>query len=293
MESSNQATWKRVLKCGISLGVFAASTTWRFFPRLLGRTPRANCVVLYYHSVPAEQRTKFAEQLDAIVRHAMPVALNAQTSFVPGEHYVAITFDDAFQNFADEALPELEKRRLPSTVFVIAEALNKAFGPAGSTERVMSLEQLRALPRELVTLGSHTLTHPMLTRVAEQDARREIALSKATLEAMLDSRIVLFSFPFGDFNERLVELCREAGYRHVVTTLPTFANFNEFVVGRVRVDPTDWLLEFRLKLAGAYRWLPLAFGLKSGVRRLFRAVLRARRENLDVPKSVIHESSGR
>jgi hypothetical protein len=59
-------------------------------------------------------------------------------------------------------------------------------------------------------------------------------------------------------------LCREAGYERIFTTLPVFAfaEPGEFVVGRVRVDPTDWPLEFRLKLAGAYRWLPAAFAFK-------------------------------
>ncbi len=40
-------------------------------------------------------------------------------------------------------------------------------------------------------------------------------------------------------------------------------------MGRVRVDPTDWPLEFHLKLMGAYRWLPMAIALK---RRLLATV---------------------
>jgi peptidoglycan/xylan/chitin deacetylase (PgdA/CDA1 family) len=100
--------------------------------------------------------------------------------------------------------------------------------------------------------------------VEEEEARREIIDSRRTLESMLGHRVMEFSFPFGGFNERLVEVCREAGYERAYTTLPAFVSGQpgEFVVGRVRVDPTDWPLEFRLKLAGAYRWLPLVFSLK-------------------------------
>ena len=88
--------------------------------------------------------------------------------------------------------------------------------------------------------------------------------ARTKLEAMLDRHVREFSFPFGAFNERLMEFCREAGYERAYTTLPALAvkRPNEFVVGRVRVDPTDWPLEFRLKLAGAYRWLPMMFSLK-------------------------------
>src|ERR1700693_6123061 len=91
---------------------------------------------------------------------------------------------------------------------------------------------------------------------------------------MLDRPIELFSFPFGGFTQTLVDICREAGYRRVFTTLPTLASTSpqNFAVGRVRADTTDWPLETRLKIAGAYRWLPLAFRLKRGIlnNRVFR-----------------------
>ena len=171
---------------------------------------------------------------------------------------------DGFENLVQQALPELKKRNIPATVFVISDALGKAFGPAGRTEKVMSLEQLRSLPAELISIGSHTVTHPMLPLLSEGEARTELMQSRRTLEGFLSRPVLTFSFPFGGFSPRLIELCREAGYDRIFTTLPAFAftDPGQFVVGRVRVDPTDWPLEFRLKLAGAYRWLPAAFALK-------------------------------
>jgi peptidoglycan/xylan/chitin deacetylase (PgdA/CDA1 family) len=255
---------KRAIKTGISWLVFAATTVRESFTRMFGSKPRGTCVVLYYHSVPANQREQFAQQLDVILRHTTPVPLNGDVALQPGARLTGITFDDGFENFYEQAWPELEKRKIPSVMFVIADASGKAFGPAGHSERVMSLDQLRSLPENLVTLGSHTLTHPFLPTISDDEARREITGSRAALESMLNRKIRLFSFPFGGFNDRSVELCREAGYERVFTTLPNFAfaGPNEFAVGRVRVDPTDSPLEFRLKLAGAYRWLPSAFRLK-------------------------------
>ena len=86
----------------------------------------------------------------------------------------------------------------------------------------------------------------------------------------MSREIRLFSFPYGAENDRLVDLCREAGYERVFTILPRLALLDpqEYVTGRVVVDPTDWPLEFRLKLLGAYRWLPRAFAWK---RKLFPA----------------------
>jgi hypothetical protein len=41
-----------------------------------------------------------------------------------------------------------------------------------------------------------------------------------------------------------------------------FRKEEEFLSGRVKAEPTDWPLEFRLKLLGAYRWLPYAIKWK-------------------------------
>jgi peptidoglycan/xylan/chitin deacetylase (PgdA/CDA1 family) len=260
----NHVSLSRIVKLGISLGVYAVSAVDRFLNRVIGRAARSSCVVVYYHSVAAAQRARFAKQMDQLLSYAKPIAANEATTLQPGTHHVAVTFDDGFKNFYECALPELVKRGIPATMFVITDVIGKTFGPDGYAEEVMSLEQIRALPESLVTIGSHTLTHPLLPSINLDQAKREIALSRAKLEEQLHRRIVLFSFPYGGFNQKLVEICREAGYQRIFSTLPHFAfkEPHEFVTGRVPVDPTDWPLEFRLKLAGAYRWSPWAFELK-------------------------------
>jgi peptidoglycan/xylan/chitin deacetylase (PgdA/CDA1 family) len=260
----SQSTMKRALKCAISLAIYAHYAARNFLLRMLRAKRKGTCVILYYHSVPPEQRAQFAHQLDVLIRRAKPVRLSDAGVLKPGINNVVVTFDDAFENFAKVALLELAARNIPSTVFVIADALGKAFGPEGQAEKVMSVQQIQTLPVELVTIGSHTMIHPFLPSLSEPDARREIGCSREKLEKVLKREIVFFSFPYGGFDRTLVKLCREAGYQRAFTTLPRFAfeDPDEFVVGRVKVDPTDWPIEFRLNLAGAYRWLPTAFSLK-------------------------------
>lgn len=292
-------TLKRFVKCVISLAVFAVTAVWAFLIRLVGGAPRGSCIVLYYHSIPEDQRQRFAKQLDVLLRYATPTALSGDVELRTGVHLAAVTFDDGFQNVYENAMPELKKRQIPVVMFVIADAFGKAFGPLGHSEKVMSLDQLQSLPEELVTIGSHTLTHPMLSTLSEDEARQEIGGSRTKLESTLNRKIRLFSFPFGCFNEQLVELCKEAGYSRVFTTLPkcAFAEPSEFAVGRVRVDPTDWPVEFRLKLNGSYRWLPVAFQFKRFIVSgwLVRTVLGIfKRPPQEVePRSAIQESRSR
>jgi peptidoglycan/xylan/chitin deacetylase (PgdA/CDA1 family) len=298
MRNPSKVSAARIVKFAISIGVFAVSEATTFLAGLLGRKRPGTCVVLYYHSIPEDLRMRFANQLDTVLRCAKPVGLNGKVILALGERSTAITFDDGFEDFFQNALPELQKRDIPATMFVISAAIGKAFGPDNRFEKVMSLEQIRGLPESLITIGSHTSTHPLLPAITQEDALRELVESRTELERILGRKVPLFSFPFGGFNERLVDLCREAGYQRVFTTLPNFAfaDPDEFVVGRVRVDPTDWPFEFRLKVAGAYRWLPLAFVWKrkiltNGIARIARGS-RNRSSKQPGPQSMIREWSG-
>jgi peptidoglycan/xylan/chitin deacetylase (PgdA/CDA1 family) len=286
----------RIVKCGISLASFVILVASKVVRALAGIPPRGKCMVLYYHSVPREQREQFAKQLDVILRYCEVVDATKVQNLPTGTEYAAITFDDAFENYVEEALPELGKRKMPSTMFVISGALGKGFGPVWHPEKVMSVDQLRALPEDLVSIGSHTVSHPFMPEISSEMARSELVNSKLALERILGRAIATFSFPFGGFSSELVEICREAGYRRVFTTLPEFFTCGpaEFAAGRIRVDPTDWPIEFRLKLAGAYNWLPVAFALKHKLRRVLGSDTAAagKRTEPDRERSMIREWSG-
>ena len=219
----------RILKLLISLVFWVAASTWNQLGRLLGRKPKGTCTVLYYHAIPTSQRELFARQMDLLLRCAMPVRADLIEPVQAGSRSAVVTFDDGYVSVAENALPELEKRRIPATIFIVTRLLGQSPGwlgekyAASKWEIAMTGEQLRALPRELVTFGSHTMTHPRLTQVSVEDATREIVESRRELESLTGERVTLFSFPFGLYNAELVGLCREAGYRRAFTTVPCAA----------------------------------------------------------------------
>lgn len=277
MQSPETISLTRIVKCVVSLGVFLYTRTAEIISRLAGKTPDGQCVVLYYHSVPRDQREPFSQQMDTLLRHAKAISLRKQIALAPGVRHVVVTFDDALQNVIENAIPELESRNIPATIFAISGALGKTFGNAEYLEHVMTAEELQALPGDLITIGSHSVTHPFFPSLSRETARRELQHSRADLSHLLRKDIPWFSFPFGAYSDDLIGLSREAGYQRVFTTQPTlaFATPNEFAVGRVRVDPTDWRLEFFLKMSGAYRWLPWAFRMKRRLisSSMFRSLL--------------------
>jgi len=230
--------------------------------------------VLAYHSVPPDQRALFAQQMDVLGRVATPIRADVLATPEKGGRYAVITFDDGLESVFDNALPELRKRGIHATLFIVPEVLGgypnwEYFDtPDPSTDKVMSVQQLQEIPTDLVTIGSHSMTHPVLPKVDDGRLRKELLGSRETLEKMLNREIKLFSFPYGACDQRVIERCREARYDRVFSALPVlaFTHPQEFLTGRVGVCPTDWPIEFRLKLAGAYRWLPYAYDLKRKIR---------------------------
>lgn len=249
----------RIIKLTISMVCFVFDSVSNWLRRFLRINRAGTCVVLYYHAVPHRYRSRFDEQMRILATQAKTVDLRCIDGLLPNTRSVAITFDDALESFIENAVPALQRLRIPATVFVVSDALGTKpeWGKSyyAPDELVMSADQLRSLP-ELIAVGSHTLTHPNLTTLSPEVAAKEIANSREKLGSLLQRQISLFSFPYGAFNDSIVCQCREAGYERVFTTVPVlaFPTKDQFVVGRVSADPWDWKLEFRLKIMGAYRW---------------------------------------
>ena len=126
---------------------------------------------------------------------------------------VVITFDDGNYTFAREAYPVLKKYDFPVAVFVVSENMKQKLHGSMTVE---VLKELAASPR--VTLGSHTKTHPFLSRLDLGKIQEELEGSKNDLETLLGVPIHYLAYPYGDFDVRVAEVAKKAGYRLAFTT---------------------------------------------------------------------------
>ena len=272
MDSESPRLPTRLLKIVIAGAFYALSESWRALTKLIGRTPPRCATVIYYHHVTRDQRERFAQQLDHLLRWTSP--LPADFTEPPSGSYSIVTADDGWKSFADNAVPELARRNIPVAVFAISNRLGGSVDGI-DFDRLVTAEELRALNSRGVAIGSHTANHAMMTALSAPEASRELRESRAQLATILGHDVTMFCFPYGAYDGTLIPLCREAGYDRVFTCDPESAIGSDFVLGRVRVDPTDWPLEFHLKLMGAYRWLPAAIALKRRLRAVIRRGSRA------------------
>ena len=251
---------------------------WQKSQRFAGMHPSYAGVALYYHAVLDGQRQRFARQLDTLLKLAAPI--RADTTAPPNHRRrrVAVTFDDGLQCVFRNALPELLSRDIPVVIFVPTASLGKEpswlenKGRQRQAGKVADANTLKLFNHGAVCFGSHSVTHADFLKLSASEAWRELNASKEALENILQTPITLFSFPHGRYDSTAVELAAQCGNRRICTVepVPAFASQDEFVTGRVNVDPDDWGLEFRLKLLGAYRWMPRASKIKRALMRFFK-----------------------
>lgn len=126
---------------------------------------------------------------------------------------IALVFDDGFEDFYHNALPLLKKHGHNATVYPVAKSIDHNFSwDLYSNRPQLSSEQIKELADNDIEIGSHTYSHPDLTRLSDQNLEMELTKSKVTLEKIIGKKIKSISFPFGSWNERVWDLAKEAGY---------------------------------------------------------------------------------
>lgn len=113
-----------------------------------------------------------------------------------------------------------------------------------SSHRIMSREDVgRLCSGGLIDVGAHTVTHPVLSAISPEEQAWELAVSRSSLEGILDRPVVTLSYPYGtrkDYTATTIRLAREAGYDQAC------ANFRGLVRGEVdafqwpRIVVRDW-----------------------------------------------------
>lgn len=119
---------------------------------------------------------------------------------------VAVTFDDTEASPFQNAIPLLQRLRIPATFFITTDFI-------GKPDR-LTWQQILMLREAGMTIGAHTLSHPDLTEIL--DPRRlmtEIFRSKRVLESRVKEPVVYFAYPFGETNSRVIAAVKRAGFR--------------------------------------------------------------------------------
>ncbi len=169
------------------------------------------------------------------------------------ERRVVLTFDDAYLDFLTTALPMLQRYGFGSTMFVPIGFIggtadwDRAYGEPAP---LMSWEQLDTIAAAGVEIGAHTVTHPRLAGLTDTAAIvHEIVRSRAVLSERYRRTIPTFAYPYGDYDERVEQAVKDAGFTVAVTIDAESAGL--LALGRIGVFGDEPFSEFAAKVAAA------------------------------------------
>ncbi len=138
-----------------------------------------------------------------------------------GANLAALTFDDGFADFYINAYPVLKHYNYPSIVYVVTGLVGKdnKWDPEKEVQKpLMDWKTVAEMSRNGVQFGSHSRSHPQLTKLSGDALRDELVGSKKELEDRLGRPIDHFCYPYGDNDERVRAEVRKAGYQYAVIT---------------------------------------------------------------------------
>lgn len=138
------------------------------------------------------------------------------------QRHIALTFDDGYASVLRHGLRTLAENGFRALHFLVVGCIGKTnqwdVGSGEAQEQLMDASQVREWLAAGHEIGSHTLTHPFLTRIPRSQAREEIFASKKILEDLFGCPIKYFCYPYGDWNNKICDLVIAAGYKAAFTT---------------------------------------------------------------------------
>jgi peptidoglycan/xylan/chitin deacetylase (PgdA/CDA1 family)/glycosyltransferase involved in cell wall biosynthesis len=199
--------------------------------------------VLMYHKIPDTPpatkhqiyvtKEKFEKHLAYFKQQKLtPITFADYLRFANGElpaasfprRPIILTFDDGYTDNYTNLLPLMQQYGYRGVIYLLGDfdvrynQWDLATDPTEPRADIMDLAQKRAFVAAGWEIGAHTMSHPQLTKLPLAEAVREIQQSKAALEAILQTEIVSFAYPYGDINAEVKEAVRAAGFALGIAT---------------------------------------------------------------------------
>lgn len=195
-------------------------------------TPVSDCIIQYDQFIRLlKQDRKFMQMSDYLT-------FKAQNN---GKYL--LTFDDGLEDVFRVVYPVLKAREIPFTIFVPVDLLD--------TPGYISIEQLKEMAKDpLVTIGSHGVSHRVMTTLSVGEQELELVESKKTLQRIIGKSVDVYAYPHGQFNSDTIKILKKLNlYKAAfgVTGHPTncFTESNRFDLPRFNIkDGKQYMINF-------------------------------------------------
>jgi len=169
------------------------------------------------------------------------------------EKSFCITFDDGYEDNYINALPILQKYNFKATIYLVPNYEHNSWENFEDKhfDKLLNIKQIQTmLNSDLIEFGSHTLNHINLLSVPIEIAKKEIQDSKMVVEQKIQKECKAFAYPYGKYDDKIVNVVKETGYSSATTVKRGFfEKDNKFMIKRIGILGTESFLDFYLKIS--------------------------------------------
>jgi peptidoglycan/xylan/chitin deacetylase (PgdA/CDA1 family) len=175
-------------------------------------------------------------------------------------HPIIISFDDGYADTFTHAYPILKQLGFTATVFLVSDYIGKKSEWVGCNKDgvspLLTRENIWTMMADGFHFGSHGRTHKNLTFLPEEEAKTEVKKSKKDLENLLQRTIGSFSYPYGDFNKKVIEIVKEAGFAAARAVHNGNIHCKEDILKLrcVKINGVTPKYKYKFYLTGLYHW---------------------------------------
>jgi peptidoglycan/xylan/chitin deacetylase (PgdA/CDA1 family)/glycosyltransferase involved in cell wall biosynthesis len=170
-----------------------------------------------------------------------------------------LTFDDGYQDNYHNMLPLAQKYGYKGVLFLLGDfSASGNFWDLGEdveANRIMTTEQKKTFVDQGWEIGAHTLTHPHLTLLNDEDVLHELRESRKRIERELQTKVVSFAYPYGTYDNRIKALVKQSGFEFGIATDSGGITIEDdhFAVFRVNMFPEESMFSLFKKTSSWYR----------------------------------------
>ncbi|MCK5293014.1 MAG: polysaccharide deacetylase family protein [Arcobacteraceae bacterium] len=124
-------------------------------------------------------------------------------------NWIALTIDDAYKSFYQNALPIFKKYKYPFTLYVYVKATDKKYGDFMTWDEIKETDKYG-------TIGLHSYSHPRLTKISTKEIKEDTQKAFDIFQTKMGYKPITYAYPYGEYDDRVKNTLKQFNFRAII-----------------------------------------------------------------------------
>ncbi len=154
--------------------------------------------------------SRFQEHISMYEQHGLKFISQTELNNNASNNAVLVTFDDGWLGSLTVGADFLESKSIPAVYFITTNFIGMDY--------FANAKEIQQAHSRGFIIGSHGVTHRMLSSLDATEIKKELSESKKILEDIISDEVICFSLPGGAGDKRVYQIAEELGYQYIYTS---------------------------------------------------------------------------